>query len=68
MILYTTQNKACETSELKLQLLKCPQGYSWVCVYQNRTKPYGKQNQWSSSFRFCPLLQIVLARHTSAAC
>lgn len=58
MISYTTQNKACKTSELKLQLLKCPQGYSWVRVYQNRMKPYGKQNRWSGSLRFCPLLKV----------
>lgn len=58
MISYTTQNKACKTSELKLQLSKCPQGYSWVRVYQNRMKPYGKQNRWSSSLRFCPLLKV----------
>lgn len=68
MISYTTQNKACKTSELKLQLLKCPRGYSWVCVYQNRMKPHGKQNRWSGSLRFCPLLKSILACHANVTC
>jgi len=68
MISYTTQNKACKTSELKLQLLKCPRGYSWVCVYRNRMKPYAKHNWWSGSLRFCALLRSILACQANATC